>query len=199
MTMSTASLIVAGTELGWFPSADTRIVAVVLIAFAFPLQLLASVFGFLGRDTVAATGFGIQAGTWLVIGLDRLLTPPHQTNPVLGVFLLAAAAWLLVCALGAELGKLVPALVLVLISVRYLLTALYQLTSNSGLEHAAGVVGVALVAPAVYVAFALEIENLQRRTILPLGRRGSGAEAMEGDLVQQAGRLDREAGVREQL
>jgi uncharacterized protein len=37
---------------------------VVLIAFAFPLQMLALIFGFLGRDTVAATGFGVQGGTW---------------------------------------------------------------------------------------------------------------------------------------
>lgn len=199
MSLATASLVVAGTELGWFSNADTRIVAVVLIGFAFPLQLVASVFGFLGRDTVAATGFGIQAGTWLVIGVEHLLTSSRHPDHALGVFLLAASAWLLICTLGATLGKLAPAGVLVLVSLRYVLTGLYQLTASTTLEHAAGIVGVVLVVPAAYVAFALEIENLQRRTVLPLLRRGAGAEAMQGDLAQQARRLDREAGVREQL
>jgi hypothetical protein len=199
VTLATASLMVAGSELGWFSSADMRIVAVVLIAFAFPLQLVSCVFGFLGRDTVAATGFGVQAGTWLVIGIARLLTPAHATDHALGVFLLAASAWLLICTLGASLGKLVPAAVLVLISLRYLLTGLYQLTASSVLEHVAGVVGVALVVPAAYAAFALELENLERRTVLPLLRRGGGAKAIQRDLAQQVGRVDREAGVREQL
>ncbi|HWC84917.1 MAG TPA: GPR1/FUN34/YaaH family transporter [Solirubrobacteraceae bacterium] len=199
MAMATASLILGGSELGWFSGAEERMVAVILIAFVSPLQVLASGFGFLGRDTVAATGFGVQSGAWLVIGIDRLLSAPDHTSHVLGVFLLAASAWLLLCTLGATLGKLAPAAVLILVSVRYLLTALYQLTGAGGLEHAAGIVGVALVAPAGYVAFALELESLQRRTVLPLLRRGRGAEAMEGDLAQQVAGVDREAGVREQL
>ena len=43
-----------------------------------PLQLLASVVGFLCRDPVAATGMGILSGTWAVTGLATLsveLTP----------------------------------------------------------------------------------------------------------------------------
>jgi hypothetical protein len=199
MTSATASLMVAGLELGWFSPADTQVVAVVLVAFAFPLQLMSSVFGFLGRDTVVATGFGVQAGTWLLIGVEHLLTPPQSTSHALGVFLLASSAWLLLCTLGASSGKVAPAGVLVLVSARYLLTGLYELTASGGLKHAAGVVGVALVAPAAYVAFALEIENLKRRTVLPLLRRGAGAEAMHGDLAQQSRHLEREAGVREQL
>jgi hypothetical protein len=199
VTLATASLMLAGSELGWFSSADERVVAVVLVAFAFPLQFVSSVFGFLSRDTVAATGFGVQAGAWLVIGIERLLTPPHHPDHALGVFLLAACAWLLICTLGATVGKLAPAAVLVLVSLRYLLTGLYQLTASSSLEHAAGIAGAALVAPAAYVAIALELENVERRTVLPLLRRGRGAEAMQGDLARQARRLEREAGVREQL
>ena len=60
--LAAASLLAAGSELGWFAPSDRPIVAVVLIGFSFPLQILASVFGFLGRDTAAATGFGIQGG-----------------------------------------------------------------------------------------------------------------------------------------
>ncbi len=197
--LATASLLVAGLELGWFTAADRPIVAVTLIAFAFPLQMLASVFGFLGRDTVAATGFGVQGGTWLVVGVDLLLSPPGSSSRALGVLLIAASAWILICALGSTLGKLAPAAVLLLTSLRFLLTGLYELTSRTAVGNAAAVVGLVLVAVAAYVALALEVENLQRQTVLPVLRRGRGAEAMQGDLIAQSRRLDREAGVREQL
>ncbi|MGA9857309.1 MAG: GPR1/FUN34/YaaH family transporter [Solirubrobacteraceae bacterium] len=197
--LAAASLLVAGTELGWFAATDRPIVAVALIGFAFPLQIVASVFGFLGRDTAAATGFGIQGGTWLVVGVDLLLTRPGSTSHALGVLLLVASGWILLCAVGSALGKLAPAAVLLLTALRFLLTGVYELTASRGLEHAAAVVGLALVVAAAYVAFAMEVENLQRRTVLPLLRRGRGAEAMHADLAAQALRLDREAGVREQL
>ncbi len=197
--LAAASLMVAGSELGWFAASDRPVVAVVLIGFAFPLQILASIFGFLGRDTAAATGFGIQGGTWMVVGVDLFLSKPGSTSHALGVLLLAAAAWILLCALGSALGKFAPAVVLLLTALRFLLTALYELTASRRLEHGAAIVGLLLVAAAAYVAFAMEVENLQRRTVLPLLRRGAGAEAMRSDLATQARRLDREAGVREQL
>ncbi len=199
LALATASLLVAGKELGWFTSGDTPMVAIVLIAFAFPLQVIASVFGFLGRDTVAATGFGIQGATWLIVGIDLLLTPVHHTSHPLGVLLLAAAAWVLICALGSTLGKLAPAAVLMLTSLRFLLTGLHELTASTALGHAAAIVGLILVAAAAYVAAALEVETLQRRTVLPVLRRGRGIEAMEGDLAQQTRQVSNEAGVREQL
>ncbi len=199
VALATASLLVAGMELGWFTSADTPMVAIVLIAFSFPLQLVASVFGFLGRDTVAATGFGVQGATWLIVGIDLLVTPAHHTSRPLGVFLLAAATWVLICAAGSALGKLGPAAVLILTSLRFLLTGLHELTASSVLGHAAAIVGLILVAAAAYVAGALEVENLQRRTVLPVLRRGRGIEAMEGDLAQQTRQISNEAGVREQL
>ena len=199
LALATASLLVAGLELGWFTNADRPIVAVVLIGFSFPLQLIASVFGFLGRDTVAATGFGVQGATWLIVGIDLLLTPPQGTSHALGVLLLAAAAWVLICALGSALGKLAPATVLALTSLRFLLTGLYELTDSSTLGNAAAIVGLTLVAAAAYVALALEVENLQRRTVLPVFRRSHGLDAMRGDLAKQSQRLEHEAGVREQL
>ncbi len=115
------------------------------------------------------------------------------------MFLLAAAAWVLICALSSALGKIAPATVLLLTSLRFLLTGLHELTASTALGHAAAVVGLALVAAAAYVAAALEVENLQRRTVLPLLRRGRGVEAMEGDLAQQTRQISNEAGVREQL
>lgn len=199
VALATASLLTAGLELGWFGLSDRPIVAVALIGFAFPLQLLASIFGFLSRDTVAATGFAVQGGTWLIVGLGILLGRPGHVSHALGVLLFASAAWVALCGAGAALGKLVPALLMGIVSLRFLLTGLYEVTASPGLEPAAAIVGLVLVAVAGYCAFALEIENLQRRTVLALGRRGSGATALTGDLSAQTARIAREAGVREQL
>ena len=62
----------AGLQLGWLKPAEGHNVAVILIAFVFPLQLLTSVFGYLARDVVAGTAMGILSGTWLSIGLVLL-------------------------------------------------------------------------------------------------------------------------------
>jgi succinate-acetate transporter protein len=198
--LATASLLVACSELGWLVSgADRRLIALALISFAVPLQLLACIFGFLGRDTSAATTFGVQAGSWLVIGIASLQSAPGSVSHALGVLLCAAAAWVALCALGSALGKLVPAAVLALVSLRFLLTGLYELTASRTLEHAAGIVGLVLVAACAYAILAMEIESLQRRTVLPLLRRGLGAVAMDQSLLEQSQRIEHEPGVREQL
>ncbi len=56
-----------------------------------------------------------------------------------------------------------------------------------------------LAAVAVYAALAMEVEDVQRRTVLPVLRRELGRESLEGNLPDQLGRVEREAGVREQL
>jgi succinate-acetate transporter protein len=199
LALATASLLVAGQELHWLPKADHETVALALIAFAFPLQLLASIFGFLGRDTVAATGFGVQGATWLFVGLSQLSHLGRSTDHGVGLLLIASSGWVLLCALGASLGKLGVALVLTLTAGRFLLTGLYELIGSSGLEHAAGILGLVLVGVATYVALALEVENLRRQTVLPVGRRGRGADALRSPLSDQLRSVEHEAGVREQL
>src|SRR5687767_108068 len=83
-----------------------------LIAFVFPLQLVASVLGFLARDVVAGTGMGILCGTWLSIGLVTLTGEPGATSDALGLFLLLAAVAMLVPASAAATGKLVATAIL---------------------------------------------------------------------------------------
>lgn len=199
LALGVATLLVAGLELGWFAPSRGAMVAVGLIGFTFPLQLLATVFGFLGRDTVAATGFAVQSATWLVVGLSHLLSPPGSTDPVLGVFLVAAAGAVVICVIGASTGKVVPAVVLATTALRFAATGVYELTSSTAVEHVAGIIGLVLATEVVYAAVALELENLQRRTVLPLGRRGAGREAMTEDLAHQTRDVEHEAGVREQL
>ncbi len=61
--LSGGTFVLAGLQLGWVPTAQAHAVALVLLAFVFPAQALASVLGFLCRDAVAATGMGVLAGT----------------------------------------------------------------------------------------------------------------------------------------
>jgi UPF0716 family protein affecting phage T7 exclusion len=95
LALAGGTLLVSGVQLGWLKPADVQHVAIILITFVFPLQLLASVFGYLARDVAAGTGMGLLAGTWLSIGLVTLTSPPGSTSDALGLFLLLAGAAML--------------------------------------------------------------------------------------------------------
>jgi len=70
-----ATVVVASMNLGWISSSQAHQVAIVLIAFVFPLQAVTSIFGVLTRDGVAGTAMAILAGTWLTVGLVMLTSP----------------------------------------------------------------------------------------------------------------------------
>lgn len=198
--LAAATLLVSGLQLGWLAPTDGDAVAYCLIGFVFPTQLLASIFGYLGRDVVAGTSMGILAGTWLAMGLITLNAPrPGATSDALGLFLLIAAVSMLVPAAAATTGKLVPALVLATTALRFFVTGMFQLTASDTWMAVAGIVGLVLCALAVYAALAMGLEDAKRETVLPLGRRGFGAVAVGGDFDGQLELIEREAGVREQL
>jgi uncharacterized protein len=199
LALAGGTLLLSGLQLGWLAPADGQQVGLLLIAFVFPLQLVASVFGFLGRDVAAGTGMGILAGTWLSIGLVQLTGEPGATSDPLGLLLLLAAAAMCVPFAAAMTGKLAAAAVLGTTVVRFAVTGLYQLTASAAWHDAAGVIGLMLCAVALYAALALAIEDAWRRTVLPLGRRGAGAAALDGGPESQLAGLEHEAGVREQL
>jgi uncharacterized protein len=199
LALAGGTLMVSGVQLGWLEPALGQDVALILIGFVFPLQLLAAVFGFLGRDVVAGTGMGILAGTWLSVGLVTLTSPPGSTSDALGLFLVIAAVAMLVPASAAGMGKLVAFAVLTTTAMRFATTGLHQLTASGSWEDVAGVTGLALCALAVYAALAMALEDVARQTRLPVLRRGSGRASLEGGLDDQLGRIEREAGVREQL
>jgi uncharacterized protein len=188
LALAGGTLLVAGLQLGWLKPAEGHDVALMLIAFVFPLQLVASVFGYLGRDVVAGTGMGLLSGTWLSVGLVTLDAPPGSTSDALGLFLLLAAAAMAVPAAVAAGGKLVPAAVLGTTVLRFAVTGVYELTASSTWEDVAGIVGLVLCGVAIYAALALALEDAHHRTLLPVGRRHPG----------HIGEL-REAGVRDQL
>jgi succinate-acetate transporter protein len=199
LALAAATLLVSGLQLQWLQPSDGKAVALILIAFVSPLQLLSSILGYLARDVVAGTGMGVLAGSWLSVGLVQLTSPPGSTSDALGLFLLIAAVAMLVSAGAATTGKLVPATVLATTALRFAVTGAYQLTASADWKLAAGIVGLVLCALAVYAALAMALEDAKRQTVLPLGRRGAGRRSLDGRLAAQVEGIEHEAGVREQL
>lgn len=199
LALSAATVLLSGLQLGWLGVDQGEPVALILIAFVVPLQLVASVLGFLARDGAAGTGMGILAGTWLSVALVTLTGRPGAASDALGLLLLVASVAMLVPASAALQGKLAPAAVLCTTALRFLLTGLFQLTASGAWADAAGIVGLFLGVLAVYTALALELEDAARRTLLPIGRRGPGASALTADLDGQLSNVAREPGVRTQL
>ena len=191
------TIILAGQQLGWVPSAQSHLVAVAVLLVAVPLQSVASIMGFLARDAVAATAMGTLAVTWASIGVLTLMSPPGGRTPVLGLALFYLAAAVLVSAAVAATGKGIVVLVLGLATVRFAVTGVYEYVGGSGWMTTAGWIGVALCAVALYAAAALELESMTLRTVLPTLRYGAARTALaDGATV---GPVRREAGVRPQL
>jgi len=197
--LAAASLVLSGLQLGWIDQAEGRNVALVMIGFVFVAQFVAAIFSFLARDGTAATAMSTLALVWLVTGLIMYGSQPGATSSTLGVFLLFAAVAMALAGLTASMSKLVPAAVFLVAAVRFGLTAGYHLSAGSGWKVSSGLVGLVLFALAVYAAWASELEDAAGRTVLPLGRRGKGAIALRGSLLEQVGEVVHEPGVRQQL
>jgi uncharacterized protein len=131
----------------------------------------------LGFLALAGTGMGALAGTWLSVGLITLTPPWGSTSDALGLNLLLAGLAMLVPAIASGSGKLVATAVLTTIALRFACTRMNELTASTTWEDIAGVVGLGLCAVAVYAALAIALEEARQETVLPTGRRGTGADA----------------------
>lgn len=190
-----ATSVLACFNLGWIPTAEQHQVALVLITFAFPLQLLATILLFLARSAPAGAGIGVQSVTWLSLGLLLASSRPGSVSSTAAILLFAAAAALLPSAVTTSARKLVPGTVMLGVAVRFVLMGLYEKLDGSVWAHAAGWEGLALAGAALYAALAADLEGSYRRPILPMGRRSR----LEQHLADQFPELDREPGVRQQL
>ena len=193
------SLMLSGLQLGMIPVSETRSVALVQAAFVFPPMVLSSVLAFLSRETLGATIMALISSSWLANGLIDLTTPPTSTNATQGLLALAPAAILLLVGAGAVFGKPLLGLVIALASARFATTGLYELSAATGLQTASDVLGCVIAVIALYGGLALGLEDLQGKPVLPIGRRGAARRAFEGDLGEQVGPIESEAGVRKQL
>jgi succinate-acetate transporter protein len=197
--LAVATFVVAGLQLGWIPVSETTSVGLILVAAVVPAQLLTSILGYLARDGVAGAGMGTLAGTWGAMGLILLTSKPGTTGHAPGLLLLAASVLMLIPAAGAAMGKLVPAAVLTTTAVRFALTGVWELTGSDAWKEASAITGLVLAALAVYAAAAVGLEDVAKRTVLPIGRHGKGAKAADGDIRDQIAGIAHEPGVRQQL
>jgi succinate-acetate transporter protein len=194
-----ASVMLTGYQLSWLPAVQGHDVALAILLFAVPLQFLAAVFGYLGRDGAGGTGMALLGGCWTVTGVLTVLSPVGGRSQALGFLLFFASAVLLVPAAAAALGKGAAAAAFTLAAVRFALTGVYEYHGGLDWEHVSGWVGLALCVLALYNAFAFELEDTRHRTVLPVLRWGTGRLAMTGSAPAQEQHVAQEAGVREQL
>ena len=177
----------AGLQLGWVAPTEGKQVALCVLAFTVPLQFTASIFGFLARDGVAATGMGLLSGIWAATGLVLLTAQPGATSNALGLFLLVAGVAMLAPASAAAASKLVPSLVLATAGLRFVLTGIYEISGSGTWKHVAGIVGLILAALALYAAYAAEYEDVLKRPCAPSRTPRQGARGGRGH-VRPAGR-----------
>jgi uncharacterized protein len=193
-----ATLAFSALQLGWIPEDQGRQVALAALGLTVPVQLVASVFGFLARDPVAGTGMGVLAGTWASVALATLASPPGSTSPGLGIVLVATGLAMLVPA-AAGRTKTVAATVMALSAVRFLVTGVAHLGGDAAWMTLAGWTGLLLAVVSLYAAAAFELEGTDRRQVLPLWRRGASADAVAGSGSEQLSDVVHEPGVRQQL
>lgn len=197
IALAVATIAFATLQLGWIGVDQGRLVALTALVLTVPLQLLATVLGFLTRDAVAGTGMGVQAGTWAAVGVVTLTMPSGAHSPGLGVVLLVAAAAQLISTAAAS-TKLLAAAVMGLSAVRFAVTGIAELTASQTWLVVAGACGLLLGAVALFAALAFELEAA-RHPLLPTGRRGDGLAALDDDFADQVRSLTTEPGVRRQL
>ncbi len=184
----------------WVTSpADVHSAGLLLAAFVFPLELLATVIAFLARDTTAAVSLGMFSTSWLANGLLLLRWKPGVLEPTLAYWLIAFTCVIVLLGIAAWSGKPMISVLLVVASARAISDAVYQLGGGTGWLHAGGWIALAIFAVAMYGGLAFLLEDAAGKTVLPLLRRGKSKEAIEGSLEEQLRGLEDEAGVRHTL
>ncbi|HWG02278.1 MAG TPA: GPR1/FUN34/YaaH family transporter [Trebonia sp.] len=197
--LAVASVTLAGTELGWVSHSDYVHAGIIVLIVAPALQAIACVFGFLGRDAVAATGMGVLAATWASIGAVTVTSRAGSVSHALGLMLFMAGAGALVSAVVAAGTKLVPAIVMGLTALRFVVTGVHEFVPDSAWKTTTGIVGLVVAFAALYGMASLEIEAMRRSPLLPTLRVGQGKKALSTDLSAQVSDVAAEAGVRKQL
>ncbi|MGW0390543.1 GPR1/FUN34/YaaH family transporter [Streptomyces sp. NPDC003042] len=172
------AFLLAGVQLDWIEGMESHVVPLILLTYAFPLQLLASLLAFRCRDSVAGTAMGVLAGTWLAAGAGIAGWPPSEDARALGMFLILAAVALLVPIVADGLERPAASAALAAAAVTFLLTGIHALTGAGGWQAASGVAALVLTALALYAAAAFALEDSRGHPVLPVGRHGRAAHAV---------------------
>ena len=169
-----------------------------LLAFVAPLELIPCAIAFLSRDTGAATAMGIFSAAWVVQGVQLLQPGWEKPSPASGVFLLLLSLCLVILTAVTFAGKPLIGALLTVAVLRSLCAGLAQLGAHWAAVPA-GWLGLLLALFAFYAGLGLLFEDVLLKPFAMTFRRGEARAAMEGDLAYQVSRIEREAGVRQQL
>jgi uncharacterized protein len=191
-------LLLGCQALAFIPVDEQHQGGMILMAFVFPLELLATVFAFLARDTLGATTLGLFSTSWLTYGWLELASPPGARSITVAIYLFGFSMSVLLLAVLAALGKPFFTALLLAAVTRQLLDGIYELGGGNGVYHVSGGFALGLTALAMYGGLALGLEDARHQELLPLFRRGGANEAFQG-YEAQLERLESEPGVRQQL
>ena len=191
-------LLLGCSAIGWIPASEQKDVGMLLMSFVFPLELIATFFAFLARDTLGATTLGLFTTSWLALGWLDFASPPGAPSVTVGVYLFGFATAALLLALMSARAKPFFSVLLTIAVARMVLSGVYEAGGSHEWLKISGGFGLALAALAMYGAAALGLEDASHREVLPLFRRGGAEEAFEG-YEAQLERLEAEPGVRQQL
>lgn len=197
--LAIASLVQSGLDLRWIGLDQTRETGLILVSVPFVLQLIASVLAYLARDATTGAALGVLALSWLALGLIHVTSSPGTRSGALGLMLLASGAVLIISASAVALAKPLPAVVVALAGLRFVLAGIYELGGTSFWQRCGAIIGLAVVALAGYCVLAFELEGQQHRPILPTFRRGRGRITPDADPRSQTAEITAEPGVHQTI
>jgi succinate-acetate transporter protein len=192
-------LMLAGSGNGWLPVSEQHTVGLVLAAFVAPLEFIAALVAFLARDTFGATGLGLFSTSWFLIGIDDLTATPGALSRALGLYEFGFAFMVAALAIAAMLGKPLIGTIMLAAATRSALAGSYEWGGPKWAFTASAWIALAIFAVAVYGGLAFLLEDVRQQTVLPVFRRGSSKESIEGNLQDQLRGVGQEAGVRQVL
>lgn len=179
-TVAIATCMLSSLQAHFLPFADGQSVAYVVFP-AFVLQIMVAIFALMDRDTIAATVMATFAATWL-IDTFLLLKPPPGASQTLAVFSFVFSAFVAMMAIAAFPKRALSAVLIVAVP-RFFVSGLAEATGSRWVSTLAGALGFVLAAVSLYTAWALLLEDVKGKTILPTGRQGAPRAPIEGDLA----------------
>ena len=88
----------ATLDAGWVKPTETHTVGWMLLTFVAPIELGATVFAFLSRDTMSGVALGLFSASWVLAGVLTIQAKPGVLSPAQGYFLFGFIAAVLMLA-----------------------------------------------------------------------------------------------------
>ena len=191
--------LLAAFALHWIPVAEKNSLAIMLLAFVAPLELIPCVLAFLARDSGGATAMGIFATGWAVQGIQLVTADPSTPSVSTGIFLMLLAVCLAILAVVTVSGKPIVGALLIVAILRSVAAGVGQFGVHGALDQTTAVLDGLVGLLAFYCGFAYLLEDVKGRLLPWTGRRNAARQAMDGTFGEQIDHIEHEAGVRQQF